>query len=456
MKVVIKEFEENPLQGQTPTNEYVFDEETKKVTRIRRPSWLDYLSSSPWSVMKELFLPIGYPHSVDSSYLPYQLYDGLQGLCSYWRGVVSTKAVLEASGVGDAQATAFSAAMNWALRDGTGMIGGLVFSYMASHYFDIYVKEFRLFADVINDVALTLDMVAPLYPHYSLYVLALSTICKTMCGMSAGATKGRITHHFAGPNGNNMADLTAKESTQETLVSLLGMMGGVYVAHLLEKAGDPTVTWTLFLFLTVIHVWANYKGVMLLKLSTLNPARTQVLLTGVLEALVMDSSPTTTERILKTLPRPHEVSESLLSSTYSIFFPTIRTAVPLDPSQLLSLEVFQDELYILGYNHRKRQIYAHLRVGATKSDELQAYVHALLLKACLDTTAGKWERDLVKRTLEQLNVLFESSSSNKKNNNNNNNSLLLRHLEQQGWDLQSRLYLGFSSHRIEWSYLKED
>lgn len=60
---------------------------------------------------KDLFLPIDYPHSVADGYLEYQLYDSLQGLCSYLRGVVSTSAVLSATGVGDAQATAMSAAM---------------------------------------------------------------------------------------------------------------------------------------------------------------------------------------------------------------------------------------------------------------------------------------------------------------------------------------------------------
>jgi hypothetical protein len=34
------------------------------------------------------------------------------------------------------------------------MLGGLLFSYFASPFFDCYVKEFRLFADVINDLGL--------------------------------------------------------------------------------------------------------------------------------------------------------------------------------------------------------------------------------------------------------------------------------------------------------------
>ena len=195
-------------------------------------------------IFVQLFLPLGYPHSVDPTYLPYQIYDAIQGLCSYLRGVVSTSAVLKTVGVGDDSTTAMSAAMAWALRDGVGMVGGLLFSFVASDAFDTHVKEWRLFADVINDVALTLDMLAP---HVAavfsssnnnsgstagMVILCASTICKTMCGMSAGATKGRITQHFAVKG--NMADLTAKESTQETLVSLLGMIGGILLAHLLR------------------------------------------------------------------------------------------------------------------------------------------------------------------------------------------------------------------------------
>lgn len=171
-------------------------------------SWHRFFHT-PKQVLVDLFLPLGFPHSVDSSYLAYQFYDSLQGLCSYLRGVVSTSAVLTAAGVGNADATAMGAAMTWALKDGLGMVGGLIFSYYASPHFDANVKEFRLFADLINDVALTLDMVAPLVPsHCLLGIMSLSTLSKTMCGMSAGATKSSITVHLA--REGNMADLNAK------------------------------------------------------------------------------------------------------------------------------------------------------------------------------------------------------------------------------------------------------
>ena len=45
---------------------------------------------------------------------------------------------------------------------------------------------------------LTLDMISPLLPiDKIIYVSAVATVCKVMCGMAAGATKASITAHFA-------------------------------------------------------------------------------------------------------------------------------------------------------------------------------------------------------------------------------------------------------------------
>jgi len=53
------------------------------------------------------------------------------------------------------KASALSAAVNWVFRDGVGMTCSLVFSSLAATSFDGNIKEWRLFADVINDAGLT-------------------------------------------------------------------------------------------------------------------------------------------------------------------------------------------------------------------------------------------------------------------------------------------------------------
>jgi len=362
-------------------------------------------------IFRNLFLPIGYPHSIDSpeTYLPYQLYDGLQGLCSYWRSVVSAKAVLEATGVGNSQATPLSAALAWALRDGTGMIGGLLYSYGCSQYFDSHAKEFRLLlADVSNDVALGLDLIAPHFaPTQAAYLLALSTIGKTVCGITAGATKGHITQHFCRKRGN-VADLTAKESTQETLVSLVGMVGGIWVAKVLDKI---TMFWTyaFFGFLTAVHVWANYQAVALLKLTTANPERTRVLFKdsiGTMAEFVVNigfdddsinnTIPTNLWARLPQLPTPEEIQESMLSSIQNLVAPKICVSKPAatlgrlhDCSLYYENNNYDSESpaynYVIGYEKKGASpiVYVWLLVGATTEDELQAYVHALLLQKVL-------------------------------------------------------------------------
>jgi hypothetical protein len=452
------EYDEDPALSQQPNNEehdsepviiprqeYQLDfcpsSDTKKSISIQKKkttstnhinSWQQFLHT-PKQVLVDLFLPLGYPHSVDSSYLAYQFYDSLQGLCSYLRGVVSTSAVLTAAGVGDSEATAMGAAMTWALKDGMGMVGGLMFSYFASPHFDALVKEFRLFADLINDVGLTLDMAAPLVPSRLLLpLLSLSTLSKTMCGMSAGATKSSITVHLA--KEGNMADLNAKEGTQETLVSLLGMLMGVQLAKQLEKLEqnyhdepltlhgslpkewqivpvDLAVSWAIFLFLTWLHMWANYRGVKLLKLNTLNRERAIEALEGLTSRLAQnccsskDTDKESPADIIKKheFPTPHDVDDSMVRATCNLLFPrqqsvvlgtslleSLRCSSSLDPRQLF--QEFDQDKYILGAyyspgSRRSIKVYATLRTGAQKVDELKAFLHSIVLYKCLVASA---------------------------------------------------------------------
>lgn len=291
------------------------------------------------------------------------------------------------------------------MRDGLGMVGGLTFSYFTSFLFDSYVKEFRLFADIINDLGLTLDMVAPYYPNHVLYITSLGTVCKIMCGIAAGATKGSITQHFC--QRGNMADLNAKEGTQETLVSLIGMILGVLLARYLNRiekdSGGPqlaaTISWTIFIVLTLVHVWVNYIGVKLLHLKTLNQERAKVALRGVVAATVeqtlVSSGNKTSDwpkrAIVDTIPTPDGVSESLLASTWGMLFPSsVRLGTRLsDTFQGMTsveakqaVELFVNEKYILTVRRRKR-IRCSLLVGAKDEDEWKAFLHIMVLRDCL-------------------------------------------------------------------------
>lgn len=174
-----------------------------------------------------------------------------------------------------ATASVTSATLNWVLRDGVGMAGGLFFAWWGARSFGANLRGWRLFADVINDVGLTLELVSPLFPReYFWLFLAGGCICRSICGVSGGATRAALMNHFA--RAGNVSDLAAKEGIQETAVTLVGMMGGAALMRWLD--GDARGTWILFALLTALHVYANWRGVKALVLASLNPQRTDILL----------------------------------------------------------------------------------------------------------------------------------------------------------------------------------
>eukprot|EP00601_Ochromonadales_sp_CCMP2298_P032212 CAMPEP_0173342014 /NCGR_PEP_ID=MMETSP1144-20121109/9936_1 /TAXON_ID=483371 /ORGANISM="non described non described, Strain CCMP2298" /LENGTH=457 /DNA_ID=CAMNT_0014288489 /DNA_START=90 /DNA_END=1459 /DNA_ORIENTATION=+ len=232
-----------------------------------------WMTSSVADVLKTTFLPVGFPHSVRPEYASYQFWDSLQGLSSYLRSVLATRSVLAGAGVGSAEATPLAAALTWVFRDGLGMVGSLAFAYTYCDAFEVYIKEWRYAADCLNNIGLTLDLLSADFPHYYTLLSSVSTICKACCGLIAGATKARISAHFALPG--HLADVSAKESTQETAVALTGLLLGMALARVIGD--DALSVWGVFLLLLGVHQVSNYFLVRSLVFNSLNPQRCYLL-----------------------------------------------------------------------------------------------------------------------------------------------------------------------------------
>lgn len=257
---------------------------------VRRPQltgtrgwarWLRRLAGSAGSAAVEVFVPRGYPKSVSAGYAQFQVFDSIQGLCSYLRGVLSTQAVLSGLGVGEGSASTLAATTQWMYRDGAGMLGGLLFASYGAGRFDADVKGWRLFADASVDVALTLELTSPLLcagdATCFTAVVCTANVLKAMCGVAAGATRAVITAHFA--KDGNVADVQAKEGSQETAVNLVGMLLGLQLAWHVDARSDVAwLPWAAFALLTVVHLAANLLAVRALRLPHLNAARLSILL----------------------------------------------------------------------------------------------------------------------------------------------------------------------------------
>ncbi|CAH2049456.1 unnamed protein product [Thlaspi arvense] len=102
----------------------------------------------------------------------------------------------------------------------------------------------------------------------------LFTLCYLSAGVASGATRAALTQHFALQD--NAADISAKEGSQETLATMIGMALGMLLARF--TMGHPIAIWLSFLSLTIFHMYANYNAVRCLSLTTLNCERSSILL----------------------------------------------------------------------------------------------------------------------------------------------------------------------------------
>lgn len=134
---------------------------------------------------------------------------------------------------------------------------------------DIDSKKWRLRADILNDVAMTIEIfLLPYYPKYSTYILCATTTMKSLVGVAGSATRSALTMHHAVRG--NLADVASKDSAQETCVNLIASFVGLF---LLTGIKSPTWLAGLFVFVTFIHLLANFRAVKSVCLKTFNEAR---------------------------------------------------------------------------------------------------------------------------------------------------------------------------------------
>ncbi|CAG07219.1 unnamed protein product [Tetraodon nigroviridis] len=223
---------------------------------------------------QSVFLPQGYPDSVSSDYLQYQFWDTLQAFSSSLSGTLATRASLRGVGVGNQQATVAAATTTWLLKDGTGMCGRILFAWLKGTKLDSEAKKWRLFADILNDIAMFMDILAPYFPAFFTLIMCVSGVFKSLVGVAGGATRAALTVHQA--RRDNMADISAKDGSQETLVNLAGLL--VSLALVSFVADNAALTLSLFFLFTVLHLFANYKAVRSVVMETLNEARLSIVL----------------------------------------------------------------------------------------------------------------------------------------------------------------------------------
>ncbi|XP_065351564.1 RUS family member 1 [Cloeon dipterum] len=326
------------------------------------------------NLLRFVLLPQGYPGSVSDDYLEYQLWDTLQAFCSYLSGTLTTRAVMQGVGVGDAAATPLAATLTWIMKDGTGMIGRIAFASWKGPELDSNCKKWRLTADALNDLALAIELGSPLLPQaHFLKALCVATSFKAIVGVAGGATRAALTQHQA--KHGNMADVAAKDGSQETFVNLIASNIGIF---LLPLVTSNEITWLVFLLLMCIHLFANYNAVRCLNIPILNATRFEILY----QRLVTDGKVLRPKEVNSKEPVILGQSGASQTKNWNIVLGESFSALSDVSPEQLKISASLSEDYLVLVSARRKEIAVIFRRGATV-DPLRTYFHAMCVGQAL-------------------------------------------------------------------------
>lgn len=270
--------------------------------------------------------------------------------------------------MGNAKASVSAATSTWLVKDSTGMLGRIIFAWWKGSKLDCNAKQWRLFADILNDTAMFLEIMAPMYPIFFTMTVSTSNLAKCIVGVAGGATRAALTMHQA--RRNNMADVSAKDSSQETVVNLAGLLVSLLMLPLVSDC--LSLSLGCFILLTALHIYANYRAVRALVLETLNESRLQLVLKHFLQR----------GEVLE------PASANQMEPLWTGFWPSLSLSlgVPLhhlvsSVSELKQLVEGHQEPYLLCWNQSQNQVQVALSQVAGPETVLRAATHGLILGA---------------------------------------------------------------------------
>ncbi|KAF8579533.1 DUF647-domain-containing protein [Ramaria rubella] len=399
-------------------------------------------------MLSDVFMPAGYPNSVSAGYFEYQLFDSLQAFSSSIAGLLASRAVLEGFGVGDASASATQALLLTITQDAVSRLATIMFAWRIGTALEPEAKRYRLLADIFNDGAMILDCLSPALPkHVRLFSLCVSGSLRALCGVAAGGAKAALSVHFA--RANNVGDLNAKDSSQETVIGLLGMLAGSFVV---SHATTQTATWTLLLLLLAIHLSTNYFAVRAVAMSSLNRQRANLVYARfrVMGSVQSPAEVAKAERIFAAGGMLHDVKRKPIGWCEIGARLDHLLQVPKDGSPALplsaqrTLQIFTNQKYILwasspkGYFSTRHYYSICLEKGAGASDHLKPWVHAMELAHMVNETGPIYMNsdrllELLEDSLLKVNDIFPT---------------LLQALVTAGWDVNNPALVTRPSFRI--------
>lgn len=335
-------------------------------------------------------------------------------------------------------------------QESLGRFATIFFAHWASRRIESDCKFYRLLADIVNDCAFVMDCLSPSLPKpIRIPLLCTASMCRAICGVAAGSSKAILSAHFA--RANNIGELNAKDSSQETVISLVGIWAGGLVVSRVDGA---FATWAWLLCLLTLHLTTNYFAVCSVSMTTLNRQRSNIVFSNLSNEdgawrsmtpqqvaeheriFTIDGALTwkgihvglckfgTLQDILRYIGGTHN-RHSGSTTELAISLPRL-------------LDIFQETDYLLWFDPLERIAIIVLKSEATAQSEIIAWWHAIRIAEAFAT--GRRSRDT--KPSGTLQALGDTLSSH-----------LLQHqqietLERAGWNTTISLLQTSPSRRV--------
>ncbi|THW04942.1 DUF647-domain-containing protein [Aureobasidium pullulans] len=306
-------------------------------------------------------------------------------------------------------------------------------------------SPYQIYADIFNDAAMVLDCLSPAFPKpMRVLILASGSVLRSLCGVAAGSSKASLSAHFA--RWGNLGELNAKDSSQETVISLVGMLVGCLVVKVVIT---PLATWTTLLLLLTLHLATNYMAVRSVCMRTLNRQRANIVFACLHKhnRILNPKEVSAKERVFERDGILRDVDDNCLGYA-RIGIPAsellqrlgetekLTKATNLPDGRLLQLlDVFEDEGYVLYLEQPSDMVCILLKKGSDTAVQLKAWYHALLLARLVRQgyESEKKPMDMVQSTLVAVRKDWERVQAR---------------LGEAGWDLDTAALETTSGFRV--------
>ncbi|KAI8613180.1 vitamin B6 photo-protection and homoeostasis-domain-containing protein [Chytriomyces sp. MP71] len=241
-----------------------------------------------------MFLPKGFPRSVTPDYLSYTIWQFLHSVSGTVTGTLSTQALLHALGLGAAASAGLAATTNWIIKDGFGLLGGVLYAGSVATKFDDQPKRFRFLSAALIQLSTLLELLTPLIPHLFVPIASISNIGKNIGWLASSASRAAIHRGFTVTD--NLGDVTAKAGAQSTMAGLLGTVVGIGVSYFIGYS-DPLTLLNVFLPLSIFNMVCCYQSNHVVVTRSLNVERAELALHRLVGALLDTSLATSTTTV---------------------------------------------------------------------------------------------------------------------------------------------------------------